>query len=86
MTVYLIDEPFTEIGLSIAADGPTARVVLVQDAVYRGRDEGIRAGTYAIRDDVSRRGLLGALRPGVQVIGYDALVEMMEAERAVCFL
>jgi sulfur relay protein TusB/DsrH len=86
LTVYLIDEPFAEVGLAYAANDPDSRIVLLQDAVYlaqKGRPQG---RVYAIGDDVARRGLTGSLDPEVQTIGYGKLVEMMETERVVCFL
>lgn len=86
MTIYLIDEPFAEVGLSYAASDPGARVVLVQDAVHLARRGGLQGKVYAIGEDVARRGLSGSLAPGVEAIGYDRLVEMMETDRVVCFL
>jgi tRNA 2-thiouridine synthesizing protein B len=86
MTIYLMDEPYADVGLSYAANDPEARVVLVQDAVYLARGGGLKGRVYAIADDVSRRGIGGSIDSGVGLIGYDELVKMMEAERVVCFL
>lgn len=86
MTVYLMDEPFAEAGLAYARNDPGARVVLLQDAVYLACKTGLQGRVYAVRDDVTRRGLTGSVVAGVEMIGYDKLVEMMENERVVCFL
>ncbi len=86
MTIYLIDEPFAEVGLAYAANDPDSRIVLLQDAVYLAQKVRPQGRVYAIGDDVSRRGLTDHIDSGVQVIGYGKLVEMMEAERVVCFL
>jgi sulfur relay protein TusB/DsrH len=86
LTIYLIDEPYAEVGLAYAANDPNSRAVLLQDAVYlaqKGRPQG---RVYAIGDDVARRGLTGHIDPSVQTIDYGKLVEMMETERVVCFL
>ncbi len=86
MTIYLMDEPYADVGLAYAADDPDARVVLVQDAVYLARGDVLKGRIYALADDVSRRGLKGTIDSGVGLIGYDELVRMMEAERVLCFL
>jgi len=81
-----MDEPFAEVGLAYAGNDPGAHIVLLQDAVYLACKAGLQGMVYAVRDDVTRRGLTGSIVPGVEIIGYDKLVEMMEAERVVCFL
>jgi len=87
LTVYLVDEPFADIGLVYAAGDPEARIVLLQDGVYVARAGPVRGDLYMIRDDVSRRGLATHVFPtNVHMIGYDDLVEMMEKDRVVCFL
>jgi len=86
LTIYLMDEPFAEVGLAYARNDPGARIVLLQDAVYLACKAGLQGRIYAVRDDVTRRGLTSSVVAGVEMIGYDKLVEMMEAERVVCFL
>ncbi len=81
-----MDEPFAEVGLAYAGNDPGARIVLLEDAVYLACKMGLRGKVYALQDDVKRRGLSGSVVAGVEMIGYDKLVEMMEAERVVCFL
>lgn len=86
MTIYLVDEPYADLALGYAANDPEARVVLIQDAVYLARSGTLKGRIYAIRDDVSRRGLGGSIDGSVKTIGYDELVAMMETERVLCFL
>lgn len=87
MTVYLVDEPFADVGLSYAAMDPGARIVLLQDGVYLARSGAVRGEVFVVRDDFSRRGLGALVFPtNVRTIGYDELVEMMAKDRVVCFL
>lgn len=86
MTVYLTDEPFAEVALAYAAEDPTARVVLLQDAVYLTRGGNLKGEVYVIRDDVVRRGLSDSISSTVHVIGYDGLVDLMDKDRVVGFL
>lgn len=86
MTVYLLDEPFADVGLAYARNDPGAQIVLLQDAVYLACKAGIEGRVYAVKDDVARRGLTGSVVAGVEMIGYDKLVEIMETDRVVCFL
>ena len=87
MTIYLVDEPFAEIGLAYSTIDPEARTVLLQDGVYVARNREIRGDVFVLRDDLARRGLGDqALPPNVQVIGYEDLVDMMGKERVACFL
>ncbi len=81
-----MDEPFAAVGLAYAASDPEARVVLLQDAVYLACKDGMQGKIYVVRDDVTRRGLTGSIPAGVESIGYDRLVELMEKERVLCFL
>ncbi|MGA2666326.1 MAG: DsrH/TusB family sulfur metabolism protein [Nitrososphaerales archaeon] len=87
MTVYLVDEPFVESALSYASGDASARIVLIQDAVYSVR-RALRAvaSVYAVEDDVARRGLASRLDPAVRLVSYAGLVELMENEKVVNFL
>ena len=86
MTVYLVDEPFVEVALAFAAKDDTARIVLLQDAVYSSPSVGAAGRVFVIEDDVARRGLRSRIPATVKVIGYEGLVEMMEGDRVVNFL
>ncbi|MGD0637363.1 MAG: DsrH/TusB family sulfur metabolism protein [Nitrososphaerales archaeon] len=81
-----MDEPFAEVGLAYARNDPGAQIVLIQDAVYLACKAGLEGRVYAVKDDVTRRGLTGSVVAGVEMVEYDKLVEMMENERVVCFL
>jgi tRNA 2-thiouridine synthesizing protein B len=85
LTVYLIDEPFADVGLSYASDDPNASVVLVQDAVYLARGD-LEGKVYVLSDDITRRGLAHSISSAVHVIDYPTLVDMMAKERVLCFL
>jgi sulfur relay protein TusB/DsrH len=86
VTVYLVDEAHFEIAEAYATMDKSARIVLLQDAVYASIAGKVRGDAYALEDDVSRRGLKGRVPPSVKVIGYSDLVQMMENERVVNFL
>jgi sulfur relay protein TusB/DsrH len=85
LTVYLIDEPFADVGLTYASEDSMAKVVLLQDAVYLARGA-LKGEIYVIRDDVARRGLEHSISPAVHVIDYLGLVDMMEKDRVIGFL
>ena len=86
MAVYLVDEPFIEIALAYAAKDSSARIVLLQDAVYSSAKLRTSVPVYVVADDVARSGLGSRIPPSVQTISYDGLVAMMEKERVVNFL
>jgi len=86
LTVYLVDEPYLDIGLAYARMDADARLVLLQDAVYAALAGRVQGEAYAIENDISRRGLNARLPSSVKVIGYSDLVQMMEKERVVNFL
>jgi len=86
LTVYLADEPYLDVALAYAKMDGTARLVLLQDAVYAALTGKVQGEAYAIENDVSRRGLKGRMSSSVKVIGYSDLVQMMEEERVVNFL
>jgi sulfur relay protein TusB/DsrH len=86
LTIYLVDEPFADTALSYAKEDPSAKVVLLQDAVYLARKKTLPGETYAVRDDVWRRGIQNAITNTIHVIGYADLIEMMETEKVANFL
>lgn len=86
VTVYLVDEPFVGLAASFASKDSSARLVLLQDAVYASRNLSIPGGVYVIDDDVSRRGLKAKVPPAVHIITYEGLVELLEHEKVVNFL
>lgn len=86
MTVYLVSESFVEIASSFAARDNTARIVLLEDAVYAARTLRSERPVYVIDEDIARRGLATKIPPSVQVVTYDQLVKMMEEEKVVNFL
>ena len=73
---------------SLAAKSSQLSIVLAQDAVYFAIENGpchtsirklIEKGTklYALATDVSRRGIREKLLSGVELVDYDALVELL---------
>ena len=85
MTVYLVGELSYELSKSVASNDADARLVLLEDAVYHATRE--QSGQlYAVTDDVERRGLRLKLQPGIHLISYEQLVEMMEKEKVLNFL
>lgn len=86
MTIYLVDEPFVDVALSYASKDSSARIVLLQDAVYSSGKVNTTGPVYVMEDDVARRGLKSRLPLNVHTIGYDELLEMMEKEKVVNFL
>jgi len=86
MTVYLVDEQYLEIATAYARIEKDAQVVLLQDAVYAALSAKIPGNAFALRSDVSRRGLSDRVPKTVKVIDYPDLVQMMEKERVVNFL
>jgi sulfur relay protein TusB/DsrH len=86
LTIYLVDEPFAELAFAYAATDASAKLVLLQDAIYLARRGGVKGEVYVIGDDATRRGLDGSFPAGVHKISYPDLVAMMEAEKVVNFL
>ena len=87
MTVYLVDEAFYEAALSYSSLDRNARVVLLEDAVYSyliGKRPEVE--TFALSDDISRRGLESRVPSTLHIITYDDLVRMMEEEKVINFL
>lgn len=85
-TVYLVDEPFLDVALTYALKDTSAKIVLLQDAVYSPPGGDLPLKVFAVLADVARRGLNGKIPPSVSIIGYDELVKMMEDEKVVNFL
>jgi len=86
MTVYLVDEQNLEIAAAYAKMEKDAQIVLLQDAVYSALAGKVPGNAFALRSDVSRRGLSERMPKSVKVIDYPDLVQMMEKERVVNFL
>ncbi|MEW6365714.1 MAG: DsrH/TusB family sulfur metabolism protein [Acidobacteriota bacterium] len=83
--LYLVDRPFGENGLNLAAEDTDAKIVLIQDGVHF--DCGSVAGieTYAIRRDAERRGQAGRLPAFVELIDYGQLVDLIAAHKVINF-
>ena len=86
MTVYLVDEANADIAMEYASVDTEAHVVLLQDGIYAALAGKVSGQSYALKDDVERRGLKDRIPSAVSVIGYSDLVAMMEKERVVNFL
>lgn len=86
MTVYLVDEAFCDIAFSYASTDGNARIVLLEDAVYFALKGRLGRETYALVDDVNRRGLNSKVPSSLHLLTYDDLVQMMEKENVVNFL
>lgn len=85
--LYLIDKPFGENGLRLAALDPQSQVVLIQDGVYVDPSEILAAGrpVLALEADVRRRGLAHRLPAGVKQLDYAGLVELIFEHKVVNF-
>ena len=85
--LYLVDQPYGGNGVNLAAQDSEAVVVLIQDGVYLDTSalDGAGRTVYAIKRDVERRGLESRLPGGVKRIGFDELVDLIEAHKVVNF-
>jgi sulfur relay protein TusB/DsrH len=85
--LYVIDEPFGEHGLALAAQDDEAIVVLIQDGVYLDVSVLGKAGrrVYAVKRDIERRGLAKHLADNIKPIGFDGLVDLIVAHKVVNF-
>lgn len=85
--LYLIDQPFAENALRLAQEDAAAIVVLIQDGVYLDprplRDAG--KTVHAMKLDVEKRGLQQRMAPGVQLIDYGQLVDLIAAHKLINF-
>ena len=71
--LYLIDRPLADVGFRVAGEDDDARIVLLQDGVLCDPPADVPA--YAVRKDVEVRG--ADLPPGVEVITYNTLVDLL---------
>lgn len=85
--LYLIDKPFGNNGLALAAQDDDAIVVLIQDGVYLNPAPIVaqEKQVFALRRDVEQRGLAGSLGDGVKVIDYAGLVDLIVEHKVVNF-
>lgn len=81
-----MDEPFLDVALAYALKDESAKIVLLQDAVYSPPRGDLPLKVFAVYADVVRRGLKEKVPHNVGLIGYDELVKMMEEEKVVNFL
>lgn len=86
MTVYLVDEPSSELAASYASKDAGAHVFFLMDAVYSALRRETAGEAYVLKEDLARRGLTSKVPPGVHVVGFGDLVAMMEEEKVVNFL
>ena len=86
MTVYLVDEPSIEIAMSYASGDSSARIFLLQDAVYAAVRGEVEGEVYVLKEDLLRRGLGSKVPPRVRAVGYADLVHLMEEEKVVNLL
>ncbi len=85
--LYLIDRPYGENGLALAAKDGDASVVLIQDGVYLDVSALAQAGrsVYAMKRDADSRGLANRLSSGVKPIGFDELVDLIVDNKVINF-
>ena len=85
--LYLIDKPFGENGLRLAAEDREAQVVLIQDGVYLDPSALLHEGrpVYALGADVAKRGLADRLPAGVKPLDYAGLVDLIFLHKVVNF-
>ena len=85
--LYLVDEHTAEHALALAKADPGAKVVLIQDGVYLDAADLTGAGVevFAVGQDVEKRGMDGLLTPGVRVIGYGELVDLIAGSKVINF-
>ncbi len=82
--LYLVDRPFGENALKLAAMDTAAKIVLIQDGVYFDCSS-VGVETYAIRRDAERRGQAGRLPAFVKLIDYGQLVDLIVAHKVINF-
>lgn len=85
--LYLVDRSVGQNGLELAKVDPDARVVLIQDGVYLGLAGSAAIGprVYAIKQDVTRRGLAQRMSDGIELIDYAALVDLVVENKVINF-
>ncbi len=85
--LYLVDQPYGGNGVNLAVQDSDAVVVLIQDGVYLDVSGLSGAGrtVYAVKRDVERRGLESRVPSTVKRIGFDELVDLIEANKVVNF-
>lgn len=77
MALYLLDKPYGQNGLAVAALDKDVKVVLVQDGVYLDASRLAGAKVYAIADDIEKRGLQEVVPSSVKRISYGELVDLI---------
>lgn len=85
MALYLIDKPFGENGLTLAALDDEAAILLLQDGVYLSGSVPDGKVVYAIEEDVEKRGLGGRLPASIQPISYAQAVDLIVENKVVNF-
>jgi len=75
--LYLVDKPMADLAFRTVAGDDDPRVVLIQDGVLLAEEAGaeIDGPTYAVSKDVEVRGV--DVPPGIEVITYDTLIELV---------
>lgn len=77
MALYLLDKPYGQNGLAVAALDKDVKVVLVQDGVYLDASRLSGAKVYAIAEDIEKRGLQEVVPSSVKRISYGELVDLI---------
>lgn len=77
MALYLLDKPYGQNGLAVAALDKDVKVVLVQDGVYLDASRLSGAKVYAIAEDIEKRGLQEVVPSSVKRITYGELVDLI---------
>ena len=82
MALYLINLPFSHVGLDMAKRDADAKVVLIEDGVYA--DTSGLDNVYAVKEDVEKRGVADRVG-GARIIDYDELVDLIVDNKVVNF-
>ncbi len=86
MSLYLVDKPLAGNALPLAKLDEGSKIVLIQDGVYVDvSDLAESHEIFAVSEDVKKRGLASMLNPGIKVIEYGELVDLIVADKVYNF-
>lgn len=83
--IYLVDKTMAENALALAALDSDSVVVLIQDGVYVSPQmlTGLKGRVYAVKQDLERRGLIGA--DWATAIDHGELVDLIIQNKVLNF-
>ncbi len=83
---YLCGEKYLgQVAMHYAQMDPEAIVVLIKDGVYLDTTPLKGKKIFAIDEDVKRRGLADRIKARAEIIGYDALVDLVVKHKVANF-